>query len=58
MLSLKTVSVALLFVSVQSKHRLSDCAKTSFSSSFGCFALKLVSKDILWGKSRASLLLY
>ncbi len=54
----QTVSVALLFVSVQSKHRLSDSAETSFSSSLVCFELNLVLKDTLWGKSRGSLLLF
>ncbi len=60
----QTVSVGLLFVSVQSKHRnslfryrsettetnlfVSDSAETSFGSSFGCFESKLVSKDTLY----------
>jgi hypothetical protein len=47
----QTVSVGLLFVSVQSKHRnkhfVWDDAETSFGSSFGCFESKLVSKDTL-----------
>ncbi len=59
----QTVSVGLLFVSVQSKHGnslfryrirnnlnkhfVSDSAETSFGFSFGCFESKLVSKDTL-----------
>jgi hypothetical protein len=51
----QTVSVGLLFVSVQSKHRNSLSVKkrnnrnkqTSFGSSFGYFESKLVSKDTL-----------
>jgi hypothetical protein len=57
----QTVSVGLMLVSVQSKHRnflfryrsktadtnVFYSAETSFVSSFGCFESKLVSKDTL-----------
>ncbi len=39
----------------RNKRFVSDSAETSFCSSFGCFELKLVSKDTLWGKSRGYL---
>jgi hypothetical protein len=52
----QTVSVALLFVSVQNRNNrnkrfVSDSAETSFGSRFGCFESKLVSKDTL-GRGR------
>ncbi len=61
-MNFRFVSVDLLLVSVQSKHRnslfwyrsenrnkrfVSGSAETSFGSSFGCFKSKPVSKDTL-----------
>ena len=52
-----TVSVALLFVSVQSKHQNSlfryRTKTNQFRFSFGCFQSKLVSKDTLYKTHRA-----